>query len=142
MCRPSRGRLHLGPRARAALADGGNAELRQLLLYHVIVADVTPDQLEGRKGGVPTAAVALRYLEPPLLRWLYGRKKPNQSFDVALDGDLPRTYDEWDALGRKSADPDKRDGAVLAWERASGTSSSANWSTTSIGSPDSSTPSA
>ena len=32
------------------------AELRQLLLYHVIVADVTPDQIQGKKGGVPTAA--------------------------------------------------------------------------------------
>lgn len=32
------------------------AELRQLLLYHVIVADVTPDQIMGKKGGVETAA--------------------------------------------------------------------------------------
>ncbi|MCP5978720.1 fasciclin domain-containing protein, partial [Klebsiella pneumoniae] len=32
------------------------AELRQLLLYHVIVADVTPDQIIGKKGGVETAA--------------------------------------------------------------------------------------
>lgn len=42
---------------RARLLDPANAnELRQLLLYHVIVADVTPGQIEGRKGGVPTAA--------------------------------------------------------------------------------------
>jgi lysyl-tRNA synthetase class 1 len=32
-----------------------------------------------------------------------------------------RLYDEWDALGRKAADPAKRDGAVLAFERASAT---------------------
>ena len=42
---------------RTRLLDPANVnELRQLLLYHVIVADVTPDQLEGRKGGVPTAS--------------------------------------------------------------------------------------
>src|SRR5690606_30090241 len=33
-----------------------------------------------------------------------------------------RLYDEWDALGKKAADPDKRDGAVLAHERAVSTS--------------------
>lgn len=42
---------------RTRLLDPANAnDLRQLLLYHVIVADVTPDQLEGKKGGVPTAS--------------------------------------------------------------------------------------
>jgi len=42
---------------RTRLMDPANAnELRQILLYHVIVADVTPDQIEGRRGGVPTAA--------------------------------------------------------------------------------------
>jgi len=42
---------------RTRLMDPANvAELRQVLLYHVIVADVTPDQIEGKKGGVPTAA--------------------------------------------------------------------------------------
>ena len=42
---------------RTRLMDPANAaELRQLLLYHVIVADVTPDQIMGKKGGVPTAA--------------------------------------------------------------------------------------
>ncbi len=76
-------------------------------------------KMSSSKGGVPTAAIALRYLEPPLLRWLYGRKKPNQSFDVALDGELPRTYDEWDALVRKvdgggAAQP----GDVAAYARA------------------------
>lgn len=42
---------------RARLLDPANVnELRQLLLYHVIVADVTSAQIEGAKGGVQTAA--------------------------------------------------------------------------------------
>jgi len=42
---------------RTRLMDPANVnELREVLLYHVIVADVSPDQIEGRKGGVPNAA--------------------------------------------------------------------------------------
>ncbi len=38
------------------LAPENTQELRQLLLYHVIVADVQAGQIEGAKGGVQTAA--------------------------------------------------------------------------------------
>jgi len=42
---------------RARLMDPANVnELRQVLLYHVVVADVTSAQIEGAKGGVQTAA--------------------------------------------------------------------------------------
>ena len=34
---------------------------------------------------------------------------------------MVRLYDEWDALGRKAADPARRDAQVLAFERASAT---------------------
>lgn len=42
---------------RTRLMDPANVnELRQLLLYHVVVADVNSSQIEGAKGGVQTAA--------------------------------------------------------------------------------------
>lgn len=42
---------------RTRLMDPANAnELRQLLLYHVVVADVNSEQIKGAKGGVETAA--------------------------------------------------------------------------------------
>lgn len=42
---------------RTRLMDPANAnELRQLLLYHVVVADVKSSQIQGAKGGVETAA--------------------------------------------------------------------------------------
>ena len=42
---------------RTRLMDPANVnELRQVLLYHVIVADVNSSQIEGSKGGVKTAA--------------------------------------------------------------------------------------
>lgn len=42
---------------RTRLMDPANvAELREVLLYHVIAADVASDQILGTRGGVPTAA--------------------------------------------------------------------------------------
>lgn len=42
---------------RTRLMDPANVnDLRQLLLYHVVVADVNSSQIEGHKGGVETAA--------------------------------------------------------------------------------------
>ena len=40
-------------------------------------------------------------MEPTVLRWLYARRRPNQSFDIAFGPELQRLYDEWDALNRK-----------------------------------------
>ena len=62
-------------------------------------------------------------LEAPILRWLYVRRSPKQTFNIDFGPEMVRLYDEWDALGRKAADPSKRDGAVLAYERASATAS-------------------
>ena len=72
-------------------------------------------------GGAPTAEDARRVLEPGILRWLYVRRQPKQAFDVEFGPEVVRLYDEWDALARKAADPEKRDVQVLAYERASAT---------------------
>ncbi|QBX55760.1 lysine--tRNA ligase [Nocardioides seonyuensis] len=78
-------------------------------------------KMSSSSGGVPTAADALRVLEAPILRWLYVRRAPKQAFTIDFGPEVLRLYDEWDALGRKAADPAKRDVAVLAWERAAAT---------------------
>ncbi len=79
-------------------------------------------KMSSSRGGVPTAADALRILEAPMVRWLYVRRQPKQVFTIDLGAEVVRLYDEWDSLTRKAADPAKRDVAVLAWERASSTS--------------------
>ncbi|KRA39458.1 hypothetical protein ASD81_08700 [Nocardioides sp. Root614] len=79
-------------------------------------------KMSSSKGGVPTAEEALRILEAPILRWLYVRRQPKQAFNVDFGQEVLRLYDEWDALTKKAAIPEKRDAAVLAWERASATS--------------------
>jgi lysyl-tRNA synthetase class 1 len=78
-------------------------------------------KMSSSAGGAPTAEDALRVLEPGILRWLYVRRQPKQTFDIDFGPEVVRLYDEWDALARKAADPEKRDTQVLAYERASAT---------------------
>jgi len=61
-------------------------------------------KMSSSRGGVPTPADALDIMEEPVLRWLYARRRPQQSFTVAFDQELQRLYDEWDAVGRKIAE--------------------------------------
>ncbi|XAS77296.1 lysine--tRNA ligase [Dermatophilaceae bacterium Sec6.4] len=78
-------------------------------------------KMSSSRGGVPTASDAMQIMEPALLRWLYARRKPNQSFSVAFDSDVQRMYDEWDALCRKIAAGEGKPGDVAAWTRATST---------------------
>ncbi|WP_193608556.1 lysine--tRNA ligase [Nocardioides lijunqiniae] len=89
-------------------------------------------KMSSSRGGVPTAADALRILEAPILRWLYVRRQPRQVFTIDFGPEVVRLYDEWDALGRKAADPARRDGAVLAYERASATVSAGTLPTSPV----------
>jgi lysyl-tRNA synthetase class 1 len=78
-------------------------------------------KMSSSAGGAPTAEDALRVLEAPILRWLYVRRNPRQTFNIDFGPEVVRLYDEWDALGRKALDPARRDAQVLAYERASAT---------------------
>ena len=80
-------------------------------------------KMSSSKGGVPTPADALVLLEPPVLRWLYVRRRPNQSFTVSFDAELLRLYDEWDALGRKVAGGKAQPGDLAAYSRSVRTAS-------------------
>ncbi|WP_433891643.1 lysine--tRNA ligase [Streptomyces sp. CA-111067] len=78
-------------------------------------------KMSSSKGGVPTPGDALKIMEPQLLRWLYARRRPNQSFKIAFDQEIQRLYDEWDALERKVADGSALPADVAAHSRAVGT---------------------
>ncbi|MET9338292.1 lysine--tRNA ligase [Nonomuraea sp. NPDC003804] len=75
-------------------------------------------KMSSSKGGVPTAADALEIMEAPLLRWMYARRKPAQSFKVAFDQEIQRLYDEWDALERKVSEGQALPADQLAHARA------------------------
>ncbi len=75
-------------------------------------------KMSSSKGGVPTPADALEIMEAPLLRWLYARRKPNQSFKIAFDQEIQRLYDEWDALNRRIGDESAQPADAAAYGRA------------------------
>ncbi|GAA2422266.1 lysine--tRNA ligase [Streptomyces macrosporus] len=80
-------------------------------------------KMSSSKGGVPTPSDALEIMEAPLLRWLYARRRPNQSFKIAFDQEIQRLYDEWDALERKVADGTAQPADAAAHRRATSTAS-------------------
>ncbi|MGW4033234.1 lysine--tRNA ligase [Streptomyces sp. NPDC004838] len=75
-------------------------------------------KMSSSKGGVPTPADALEIMEAPLLRWLYARRRPNQSFKIAFDQEIQRLYDEWDKLAAKVADGSVLPADAAAYSRA------------------------
>lgn len=80
-------------------------------------------KMSSSKGGVPTPADALQIMEPQLLRWLYARRRPNQSFKIAFDQEIQRLYDEWDRLDAKVADGSALPADAAAHSRAVRTAS-------------------
>ena len=80
-------------------------------------------KMSSSRGGVPTPADALKIMEPQLLRWLYARRRPNQSFKIAFDQEIQRLYDEWDRLDAKVADGSALPADVAAHSRAVRTAS-------------------
>ena len=79
-------------------------------------------KMSSSKGDVPIPAEALEIMEAPVLRWLYARRKPSQSFKIAFDGEIQRLYDEWDSLGRKIAGGTALPAELAAHGRAVATS--------------------
>jgi len=75
-------------------------------------------KMSSSRGGVPTPADALKIMEPQLLRWLYARRRPNQSFKIAFDQEIQRLYDEWDKLDAKVADSSALPADIAAHARA------------------------
>ncbi|GAA1887077.1 lysine--tRNA ligase [Asanoa iriomotensis] len=78
-------------------------------------------KMSSSRGGVPTAADALEIMEPPLLRWLYARRRPNQSFDIAFDQEVQRLYDEWDGLSTRVENGTATSGDLAAYGRSAST---------------------
>ncbi len=60
-------------------------------------------KLSSSAGAVPTPADGLRVIETPILRWLYERRRPNQSITIDFGSEITRLYDEWDRLDDPTA---------------------------------------
>ena len=78
-------------------------------------------KMSSSAGAAPTPADALEIFEAPLLRWLYARRRPEQSITLAFGDEVGRVYDEWDALTRKVLSGDAEPASVASYTRASST---------------------
>ena len=78
-------------------------------------------RMSSSAGGAPTPKDALEIFEAPLLRWLYARRRPEQSITLAFDQEVGRVYDEWDTLTRKVKEGLAEPGASAIYTRASST---------------------
>jgi lysyl-tRNA synthetase, class I len=79
-------------------------------------------KMSGSRGGAPTPADALEIFEAPLLRWLYARRRPEQSITLAFGSEVGRIYDEWDALSLRVAEGNADEARYAVYVRASSTS--------------------
>ncbi len=79
-------------------------------------------KMSGSAGGAPTPADALEIFEPPLVRWLYARKRPEQAITLAFNTEVGRVYDEWDALTRRVAEGQADAASAAVYARSAGTS--------------------
>ena len=79
-------------------------------------------KMSGSRGGAPTPSDALEIFEASVLRWLYARRRPEQSITLAFDAEVGRVYDEWDKLGRRVAEGTAEPAARAVFTRASSTS--------------------
>ena len=78
-------------------------------------------KMSGSAGGAPTPSDALEIFEAPLVRWLYARRRPEQSITLTFDREVGRVYDEWDALARRVAEGRADSAAQAMFTRASAT---------------------
>ena len=64
--------------------------------YKFVGVQGLPGKMSGSKGGAISPGELLSIYEPTLLKWLYARKSPHQTFSLAFDSEIYRQYDEFD----------------------------------------------
>jgi lysyl-tRNA synthetase class 1 len=70
-------------------------------------------KMSGSVGGAAIPATALDVIEPAIVRWLYVRRLPSQSFAIDLSArTIQRLYDEWDRLESGVASGEAEPGEV------------------------------
>jgi len=55
-----------------------------------------PGKMSSSRGGVVTPVQLLQIYQPEILKWMYLRKNPSQSFSLAFDTEVYREYEEFD----------------------------------------------
>ncbi len=75
-------------------------------------------KMSGSKGNAISPLELLEIYEPEVLKWLYFRKAPSQSFELAFNSEIYRQYDEYDK---------EHDGNVIPFRQAVGFGQIVQW---------------
>lgn len=77
-------------------------------------------KMSGSKGNAVSPQELLEIYETGLLKWLYFRKSPDQSFELAFNTDIYRQYDEYDSLHKEQNNIPFRQavgfGQIVQWQ--------------------------
>ena len=85
-------------------------------VYSFVTMAGVGGKMSGSAGGAAVPATALEVIEPAIMRWLYARRLPAQSFAIDLGPQaVQRLYDEWDQFTGRASAPgaDPADARVL-----------------------------
>jgi lysyl-tRNA synthetase class 1 len=96
---------------------GGHAP--DSVVYSFVSLAGVGGKMSGSVGGAAIPATALDVIEPAIVRWLYVRRLPTQSFAIDLSPRaIQRLYDEWDRLESRVT-AGEAEGAEVAVHRQS-----------------------
>ncbi len=80
-------------------------------------------KISGSTGSTAVPSAALRLLEPAIVRWLYIRRLPSQSFQIDLSPrGVQKLYDEWDRFVALARSPEASAADAAMYELATRTS--------------------
>jgi lysyl-tRNA synthetase class 1 len=75
-------------------------------VYSFVTLAGAHGKMSGSTGSAAVPSAALRVLEPAIVRWLYIRRLPSQSFAIDLSPKgVQRLYDEWDRFVAGASSP-------------------------------------
>jgi lysyl-tRNA synthetase class 1 len=103
-------RVHFEPGGHDHASPGGSYDVSSVIAkelfnyeppvfieYKFVGIQGLGSKMSGSKGNAVSPLDLLDIYEPELLKWLYLKKAPNQSFELAFNTEIYRQYDEYDA---------------------------------------------
>jgi lysyl-tRNA synthetase class 1 len=104
---------------RALVSELYGARAPESIVYSFVTLAGVGGKMSGSAGGVAVASTAFEVIEPAIVRWLYVRRLPAQSFAIDLSPKgVQRLYDEWDRLAADAHGPDPDPAGVAIYRES------------------------
>lgn len=108
---------------RELVRDVFGAKAPHSTVYSFVTLAGIGGKMSGSAGTAAVPSAALELLEPAIVRWLYIRRLPSQSFQIDLSPKgVQKLYDEWDRFAAQATGPDAGDADAAIYDSAVRTS--------------------